>query len=320
MKHLFIINPAAGKHGSTDALTAQIEEIFGGAGLDYEVVLTSGAGSGTALARDAARSGGPVRIYACGGDGTLNEVVNGAAGYDNAAVTNVPKGTGNDFLKIFGKNYRARFSDLAALAEGPQAALDLMDCNGKLGLGVICAGVDARVAADVYKYKALPLVSGVGAYILSLVVNVFKGLTRPTQIRVDGQTLDGLSTIICICNGRYYGGGFMPVGDAQPDDGVLDMLVVPKVSRFTFFRLVGKYAKGLYRQFPQLIRDFHCREISFSSPQELVAVVDGEVMRARSFTVRLSEKKVNFFYPSDVFWRESLQTANNCKGSFSEIL
>ncbi|MEQ2442054.1 diacylglycerol kinase family protein [Pseudoflavonifractor sp. CLA-AP-H29] len=317
MKHLFIINPAAGKHGSTDALTAQIREILGGKGLDYEIAFTSGAGTGETLARAAAQTGAPVRIYACGGDGTLNEVVNGAAGYDNAAVTNVPKGTGNDFLKIFGKDYRARFSDLAALAEGPQAALDLMDCNGKLGLGVICAGVDARVAADVYKYKALPLVSGVGAYILSLVVNVFKGLTRPTQIRVDGQTLDGLSTIICICNGRYYGGGFMPVGDAQPDDGVLDMLVVPKVSRFTFFRLVGKYAKGLYRQCPQVIRDFHCQEISFTSPEELVAVVDGEVMRSRSFTVRLSGKKINFFYPSDVFWRESLQTANNCEHSFS---
>ena len=260
-----------------------------------------------------------MRIYACGGDGTLNEAVNGAAGYDNAAVTNVPKGTGNDFLKIFGKNYRARFSDLAALADGPQAALDLMDCNGKLGLGVICAGVDARVAADVHKYKALPLVSGVGAYILSLVVNVFKGLTRPTEIQVDGETLGGPSTIICICNGRYYGGGFMPVKEAQPDDGILDMLVVPRVSRFTFFRLVGKYARGLYRQCPQVIRDFHCQKIAFTSPEELVAVVDGEVIRSRSFTVRLSEKKINFFYPSDVFWRESLQTANNYESHFSTI-
>ena len=319
MKHLFIINPAAGKNGSTDALAAQIRDIFGGRGLEYEIAFTSGAGTGEALARAAAQSGAPVRIYACGGDGTLNEAVNGAAGYDNAAVTNVPKGTGNDFLKIFGKNYRARFSDLAALADGPQAALDLMDCNGKLGLGVICAGVDARVAADVNKYKALPLVSGVGAYILSLVVNVFKGLTRPTQIHVDGETLDGPSTIICICNGRYYGGGFMPVKDAQPDDGILDMLVVPKVSRFTFFRLVGKYARGLYRQCPQVIRDFHCQKIAFTSPEELVAVVDGEVMRSRSFTVRLSEKKINFFYPSDVFWRESLQTANNYESHFSTI-
>ena len=321
MEHLFLINPAAGKPGSTDALCRQIRDTFSGLGLDHEIFLAAAPGDCERRARAAAERGGPVRLYACGGDGTLNEVVNGAAGFDNAAVTNVPKGTGNDFLKLFGPTYRAAFSDLAALARGPQAAFDLMDCNGRLGIDVCCAGVDARIAADVHKYKALPFLSGMAAYTLSLVVNVlFKGLSRPTVIRAGDAVLEGESTIICICNGRHYGGGYMPVGDAQPDDGILDMLVVPKVSRFTFFRLVGKYAKGLYRQFPQLIRDFQCREISFSSPQELVAVVDGEVMRARSFTVRLSEKKVNFFYPSDVFWRESLQTANNCKGSFSEIL
>ncbi|MGN1004870.1 MAG: diacylglycerol/lipid kinase family protein, partial [Oscillospiraceae bacterium] len=108
------------------------------------------------------------------------------------------------------------------------------------------------------------------------------------------------TAIICICNGRYYGGGFMPVGEAMPDDGILDMLIVPKVSRFTFFRLVSKYATGQYRSFPQLIRHFHCGEIAFSSAEEIVTVVDGEVMRDNSFRVRLSEKKVNFFYPPSV--------------------
>lgn len=86
----------------------------------------------------AAQTGEPVRIWACGGDGTLNEVVNGAAGFDNAAITCVPKGTGNDFLKVFGPNYRDLFYDLEALAAGPQTTLDLMDCNGKLGLDVVC--------------------------------------------------------------------------------------------------------------------------------------------------------------------------------------
>ena len=116
MKHLFLVNPAAGKRGSTEALLRRVEEAFSPLGLEHEVVLTSSAGDAEQLARRAACSGGPVRIYACGGDGTLNEVVNGAAGYPNAAVTNVPKGTGNDFLRIFGANYAARFSDLAALS------------------------------------------------------------------------------------------------------------------------------------------------------------------------------------------------------------
>lgn len=299
MRHLFIINPAAGRPEST----ARLETLLSRLSFPHEVAYTREAGDAQRLAATAARTGGPVRIYACGGDGTLNEVVNGAAGFDNAAVTCVPKGTGNDFLKLFGPRFRELFYDLEALAAGPQRAFDLMDCNGKLGLDVVCAGVDARIAADVHRYKDWRFLSGKGAYIVSLVENIlFKGITRPMEVRMGDLEWRGDTAIVCICNGRHYGGGFMPVADAMPDDGVLDMLMVPKVSLFTFVRLVGKYAKGLYKNYPQLIRDYHGQTISYSSSQTITTVVDGEVMRDTSFTVRLSEKKVNFFYPQGAHW------------------
>lgn len=309
MKHLFLINPAAGKRGSTDDLVRRIHEVFDSRGAEYEIALTEERGHAEHLTRAACQTGEDLRIYACGGDGTLNEAVNGAAGFPNAAVTNVPKGTGNDFLKIFGPTCRARFSDLAALADGPQAAMDLMNCNGKLGIGIICAGLDARVADDVDRYKGIPMVSGSGAYILSLVMNVlFRGIARPAVVEMGGRRTEGEVSIICICNGRYYGGGFMPVGDAEPDDGVLDMLLVPKISRLTLLRMVGKYAKGRYRECPNLIYDHHGQSISFSSHQEMVAVVDGEVMHAKAFDVRLSQRKVNFFYPGDLSYRATSGT------------
>lgn len=301
MKHVFIINGLASvnrkKKRDFDRLMAAIDRLEGDVEVQYTQPPEWGAEQ---IARAAAQSGGPVRIYACGGDGTLNEVVNGAAGFDNAAVTNVPLGTGNDFLKIFGPEYRALFSDLPALMDGQQTPFDLMDCNGRLGIDVVCAGVDARIAADVDKYKNLPVVSGIGSYILSLVENVlFRGICRPMRVQMGGQEMSGDTAIVCVCNGRHYGGGFMPVGDAMPDDGVLDMLMVPKVSRLTFFRLVGKYASGQYRKYPQLITHYHGQEITYSSlsGEDVVTVVDGEVMRGAAFTVRLSEKKVNFFYP-----------------------
>lgn len=299
IRHIFIINPAAGKKESNAHLEGLLDQLS----FPHERLYTTGEGDACRLARQAAESGEDVRIYACGGDGTLNEVVNGAAGYPNAAITCVPKGTGNDFLKIFGPDYRTIFYDLEALAVGPQASLDLMDCNGKLGLDVVCAGVDARIAADVHRYKDWRFLSGKGAYIVSLVENIlFKGITRPMEVKMGDLDWRGDTAIVCICNGRHYGGGFMPVADAMPDDGVLDMLMVPKVSLFTFVRLVGKYAKGLYKNYPQLIRDYHGQSITYSSNQTITTVVDGEVMRDTSFTVRLSEKKVNFFYPQGAHW------------------
>ena len=295
MRHLFIINPAAGKKEST----AKLEQLLAKLSFDHQVVYTQGEGDAQRISREAADSGEDVRIYACGGDGTLNEVVNGAAGRDNAAITCVPKGTGNDFLKIFGPEYRELFYDLEALAAGPQTPFDLIDCNGKLGIDVVCAGVDARIAADVHRYKNWPFVSGMGAYILALLENVFlKGIARPMAVRMGERDWNGDTAVLCVCNGRHYGGGFMPVPEAMPDDGVLDMLLIPKISLFTFARLVGKYAKGLYRQYPELIFDYHGDRVDCVSGEEMIAVVDGEVMRGGRFTIRLSEKKVNFFYPA----------------------
>ena len=295
MRHLFIINPAAGKKEST----ARLERLLAELSFDHEVAYTLGEGDAQRIAREAADSGEDIRIYACGGDGTLNEVVNGAAGRENVAITCVPKGTGNDFLKIFGPEYRELFYDLEALSVGPQTAFDLIDCNGKLGIDVVCAGVDARIAADVHRYKNWPFVSGIGAYILALLENViFKGIARPMEIRMGERDWKGDTAVLCVCNGRHYGGGFMPVPEAMPDDGVLDMLLIPKVSLLTFARLVGKYAQGLYRQYPELIFDYHGERVDCASGEEMIAVVDGEVMRGTRFTIGLSEKKVNFFYPA----------------------
>ena len=295
MRHLFIINPAAGKKETT----ARLEELLAKLSVPHEVAYTHKAGDAQHIAREAAQAGEPVRIYACGGDGTLNEVVNGAAGHDHVAITNVPKGTGNDFLKIFGPDYRQHFYDLEALAAGPQKAFDLMDCNGKLGIDVVCCGVDARIGAGVHRYKRLFFVSGIGAYILSLVEHVlFKGMTQPMSVKMGDVEYHGETTVVCVCNGRHYGGGFNPVPEAMPDDGILDMLLIPGIGLLTFARLVGKYAKGRYKELPKYIKEYHGQHITFSSPQELTTVVDGEVLRGKEFTVRRSEKTVNFFYPA----------------------
>ncbi|MBD5083730.1 MAG: YegS/Rv2252/BmrU family lipid kinase [Clostridiales bacterium] len=295
MRHIFIINPTAGKKKSTRLLEENIRKLD----VPYEIALTKKAGDARSIAREAVESGDEVRIYACGGDGTLNEVVNGAAGYDNAAVTNVPIGTGNDFLKLFGKENKARFTDLKALSVGPQAAMDLIDCNGHLGLNTVCAGLDARIAADKDKYNGLPLVSGIGAYAISAVANaLFKSISQPMTVDMGNFHYEGEGTIICVCSGRYYGGGFMPVGDNMPDDGLLETLVVRKVSRLTFFRLIGEYGKGRYAKYPDLIQYDQGDGVTVRSPQELVAAVDGEILRSRELNIRRSDKKMNFFYPA----------------------
>lgn len=128
MRHLFLINPHAGKYDRTQEMREKLRTALAGG--------TSHGGGGhpiprprAELARAAAERGEPVRIYACGGDGTLNEAVAGAAGFGNAAVTHYPMGSGNDFLRMFGPD-ACRFYDLRALLDAPQAPVDLIECNG----------------------------------------------------------------------------------------------------------------------------------------------------------------------------------------------
>ena len=143
MKHIFIINPAAGKSDKTAEYTANIEKSC--QGLDYEIRISQKQGDCTRIAREYAESGEEVRLYACGGDGTLNEVVAGAAGYDNAAVTVYVGGSGNDFVKIF--DDREAFRSLDRLLDAETATFDLIDCNGDPANNICCVGLDSRVGA-----------------------------------------------------------------------------------------------------------------------------------------------------------------------------
>ena len=102
MRHIFIINPTAGKRDCTIELMEMAKGLEARHHLTVDCILTKNKGYATEVTRNIAASGEDVRFYACGGDGTANEVANGIVGRENAAMTCIPIGTGNDFLKISG--------------------------------------------------------------------------------------------------------------------------------------------------------------------------------------------------------------------------
>ncbi len=299
MKHVFIINPAAGKSDSRQRVYQMAEALRRRHGLDVECMLTKSKGHATALTRGLAAAGGEVRFYACGGDGTVNEVANGAAGFANAAMTAVPIGTGNDFLKNFGAD-AALFSDPENLWNGETQALDLIECNGRLCLTIACSGVDARIAQDVHRYAASPLLGGKGSYVASLIANfLFKGIASHWTLTLGDETPDERDfALVAVCNGRYYGGGFMPVAEARMTDGVLNTLVVKKVTRAQFLRFLGSYGKGEWEKFPHLAACYTVPRVRIRSERaDIVTCLDGECAVSDDVTLRLAEKKLNFFGP-----------------------
>jgi len=296
MKHLFIVNPAAGKKNQSVDFVKRIAAYCKPKGLDYETKISAYKGNCTELARQAAETGEEYRIYACGGDGTLNEIINGVVGYSNVAVTHFPGGSGNDFIRMFTEP--EAFSDLDRLMDAEEALIDTISVNDEMyALNTCSMGIDARIGTEIARYKRIPGVSGSGAYNISTVVNVIKGIHRPCEVDIDGKTLTGNQTLICICNGRFYGGGFYPVPDARPDDGLLDVLIIRPVSRFTVAKVVGKYKAGLYKEFPDLISHYRVPSLTIRTPEDSVISVDGESLWKKEATFSVSPHKVRFFYP-----------------------
>lgn len=301
MKHLFLINPYAGKYDRTQEVREKLRTVLAGREDPWEVAVTQYPGHGVELVRAAAERGEPLRVYACGGDGTLNEAVNGAAGYEHVAVTHYPMGSGNDFLRMFGLD-ACRFYDLRELLDGPQAPMDLIECNGRLALNVCSIGFDARIGLGAADFKKLPLVSGTMAYQLSALRTIVQGIHRPYRVEVDGETLPGEAfTLICACNGRYYGGGFNPSPDAVPDDSLLNFLIIPAVSRFAVLALIRKFARGEAGEIPGVLLR-QGREMKVACDRVSMINLDGERMDGAQLTARLSEKKVNFIYPAGATW------------------
>ena len=295
MTHLFIINPAAGSRNRTEEYTAKIKEACEKRHLTYRIAVSQAPGDCRRLARAAAETGGEYRIYACGGDGTLNEVADGAAGFPNVAVTVFSGGSGNDFVKLF--DDPKAFFDLERLLDCEETEFDLIRCNDQLSLNICSVGLDARIGTDVSNYKRLPFLHGFKAYVASTVVNVVRGISEHYVVEIDGETIDDEQTMICVCNGRFYGGGFNPVPEADPTDGLLDVLLVKKVTRLQVPGVIGKYKNGQYAQLPQLVRHYRTKELKITCDRPTPVNVDGEAMTAREVTFRIADEKLRFFYP-----------------------
>ena len=296
MKHLFIINPTAGKNTDPDVLSNNIRQAMADNGDEFEIYVTKAPLDATDKVRAEAEKGHDLRVYACGGDGTLNECVNGAAGFPNVALTHYASGSGNDFLRMFG-NDTSLFTDLKALINGKSHPIDLIDVCGRKSINICSLGFDARVGIGVHKYTQNPFISGTMGYVVSLLVHFIKGINRHLKISLDGQVMEGEFALVCACNGRYYGGGFNPVPDAEPDDGLMDVLIVKKVSRPLFAVLIGKYAKGRYQEIASHVSHHRCTEISFESEEELGINVDGEAVFSKTPTFRMEPGAVNFIFP-----------------------
>ena len=313
MKHLIVFNAGAGKNNErTEALKAQIKESF--EGLDYEIYETEGPRAVIPfLKKYLAEHKDIVRVYACGGDGTVHEVVNGLVGFDNAELAILPFGTGNDFVKTYGvmnenvNDYRS----FKPLINGQAVAIDVSKLTGGnleeplYSVNVINFGFDAIVGArgNYYKEHGLPagVKEGTNPYDYALKNDAMKhGRFNDIEVFADGEKLNEKQMLLAtLAQGQWVGGQFKCAPKSDNTDGLIDVCVLKTMTFLGLGMIIGTYTKGKHLDRPRKkIVYRRAKIIEMSGPQEFDVCVDGEMIKGNNFKVEVCPQAIKLVPPT----------------------
>ncbi len=302
MKHVFIVNPAAGKTSSAEIIRERLREI--GGGYDTEVYETKAPKDATEYVRARWTEAGdePIRFYACGGDGTIFEVVNGLVGApESVSFSCYPCGSGDDFVKYYGG--RENFLDIQALMNAPEEEIDLLSVNGSVySANIVNFGFDTTVAKTMIKVKRRKLIGGKRAYVTGVVTALIKAMKNKCKVTADGELLNpkGKILLCTLANCSYVGGSFYCAPRAINNDGLIDVALVTPISRFTFIKLLPVYTKGGHLddpRFGKVITYRRAKTVQIEAPEGFSLTVDGEILDGTSFTVSVLPRAARIAVP-----------------------
>lgn len=300
MKHIFVVNPCAGQKDHSSIIRQQLEIL--GNTIEWEMYITRSAGDATEYVRQRATAphSETLRFYACGGDGTLNEVLTGMAGCPDTELAAYPCGSGNDYIKYYG--LANDFLDLNKLVNGNTQDVDVMRVGNRFALNVCNFGFDALVCKTMDKVRRWPLLGGSNAYTTGILRHIFTGRRTKVTISVNNKPFYDGSILLCtLANGQYVGGKYRCAPHSDNNDGMIEINLIRPMSLIRFARLIGPYADGTYTSIPGIDKVHrYCRatEVEINSPNPLYLCVDGEVLHDTHFHIINLPKSVRFVSPS----------------------
>lgn len=294
-KILFIISSKAGKT-EFDIRKNHIEETFANAGRidEIEVVNTRYKNHTKFLieAFDSLPYDEKIVII-CGGDGSLNELVNVAYG-KNMTLGLIPTGTGNDFAKNF--DY-SKFS-LQNLLNFKTKKIDLIKVNDFYSINVTSLGFDTQILNRAYKYLEEKPKLGKKAYAKAVLNSLNKISSENLEMKLklrDGSNFEikGEYLISALCNGGYYGSGFNPAPQAEIDDGVLNLLLASKIPFLKFLPMIKKYKEGRHKD-SEYIKEILVTAGTIKSKDKFIANADGEIFETNEIRFEVLPKALNW--------------------------
>lgn len=294
MKHIFVVNTHAGKAKAKE----ELEQLLVGFESEYEVYYTKGHKDATEFARarcERERSSA-LRFYACGGDGTIKEVAEGILGFENADLTTVPLGSGNDFVKYYGG--ADRFLDLKALSEAPSEYIDMIRVNDEYCINAVNFGFESYAAKVMNDVRHKKLIGGKNSYTTGILMGLIFAMKNHARVTVDeAELIDGDYLLSSVANGRYVGGAYMCAPRALNDDGLLEVCAVDTISRLSVPKLIKIYQAGRHLEdesFQKIIHYMRGKRVEVHFEDEMPVTLDGEMICVRDVVCEVIPRAVRF--------------------------
>ena len=299
MIRLVIVNPYSGnRRGLKYAKT--IEKVFTDLKKEYDIIEASvfieytkynGHATEIVLDYEIKFKDENIVVYVVGGDGTLSEVAKAINGKDNISMVAIPKGTGNDFARAV-NSYRSIRKIIKTSIMNKPENVDAILVNKKIATNMINAGLDAAIAANLDKFRKIPLISGKFKYKLAIFYTVFLPKIYNLKIRIDNEVMKGKYTLVAIGNNKYCGGGINIVPEAKIDDGKLDICIVKNVNLIEKIMYLPKIMKGNHTHL-KVVKMCTGKNISVSSNKKIPVSIDGELTFIKGFRAKVSEKTLS---------------------------
>lgn len=272
MKYVFIINPASGK---TDYNKIKENIMKNLENENYEIYETKAPKEATEIASRFKNEEGTV-VYSVGGDGTLNEVINGIA-EGKCKLGIIPTGSGNDFYR--------------SLKESPneEIRVDLGKVNDRYFINIASVGMDAETCNNANKIKS-KLKIGI-AYYLGLIHTFITFKSKRLKLKIDKNTYAGDYIIAAICNGKYYGGGFKIAPVASFDDNKFDIYLVSKANKLKLIKILLALLKSEHESYNE-VRKYTGKNITISSENNLIVNIDGEITISKNIEIQMIEDAI----------------------------
>lgn len=277
MKYIFIVNEIAGK-GRYKKILPNIERVCKDKKYNYEIRYITEELSGADIAREYKNEENI--IYVVGGDGTLTRTLPGIVGTKNKLGI-IPSGSGNDTYKA-----------IKALPKG-ENLIDLGKINDTYFINVACTGLDAEVGnnIDILRNTIIPTSQ---LYTASIIYTFIKFRFKKVIFKTKVKNISSNYSIISICNGAYYGGGYNIAPKSQLTDGLLDIYYVEKMNRFKIIPLLLKLKKGKHEG-KRRVHKFRTNHIELEIEQSVTFNVDGEKLTNNKFVIDIIPKSFTIY-------------------------